>query len=50
MAFGLLILPPAVLSLWVSRGSLRSVGSLFALYGAYSLARAASFAHVLRND
>ena len=50
MAFGLLILPPAVLSLWISRGSLRSVGSLFALYAAYSLARAASLARVLRND
>lgn len=50
VAFGMLILPPALLSLWTSRGSLRSVGPLFALYGAYFLARAASLAHVLRND
>ncbi|MGH9595158.1 MAG: glycosyltransferase [Edaphobacter sp.] len=49
-AFGLLILPPTVLALWVSRGRVRSVGLLFALYGAYALARAASLAHVLRND
>jgi glycosyltransferase involved in cell wall biosynthesis len=46
VAFGLLILPPMALSLWVSRGSLRSIGPLFALYEAYSLARAASLAYV----
>jgi len=49
VAFGMLILPPALLSIWVSRGSLRSVGPLFALYGAYSLARAASLARVLNK-
>jgi glycosyltransferase involved in cell wall biosynthesis len=50
LAFGMLILPPVLLSLWASRGSIRSVGPLFALYGAYSLARAASLARVLRNE
>jgi glycosyltransferase involved in cell wall biosynthesis len=49
-AFGLLILPPTLLSIRASRGSLRSIGPLFALYGAYSLGRAASLVHVLRND
>ncbi len=50
LAFGMLILPSVLLSLWVSRGSIRSVGPLFALYGAYSLARAASLARILRNE
>ena len=50
VAFGMLILPSALLSVWVSRGSLRSVGPLFALYGAYSLARAASLARILNKD
>jgi glycosyltransferase involved in cell wall biosynthesis len=49
-ALGLLLLPPALLSIRASRGSLRSVGPLFALYGAYSLARAASLVHVLRKN
>jgi glycosyltransferase involved in cell wall biosynthesis len=50
VAFGLLVLPCALLSLWVSRGSVRSIGPLFALYEAYFLARAASLVHVLRNE
>ena len=49
-AFGLLLLPPALLSIRASRGSLRSMGPLLALYGAYSLARAASLVHVLRRE
>jgi glycosyltransferase involved in cell wall biosynthesis len=50
VAFGLLLLPSMLLSIWVSRGSLRSIGPLFALYETYFLARAASLIHVLRKD
>jgi glycosyltransferase involved in cell wall biosynthesis len=50
LAVALLILPPALLALWMSRGAIKSIGPLFALYETYFLARAASLVHVLRNE